>query len=268
MSIRRTVLALAASAAFLSPAQAEVFGYYTTYGALGNPSSAITASGNTAVALADLSAATLAGIDVLWILNAANGVPDAQVMNNVGAIANFVAAGGVLSFHDRNVNQGTSAGRYIPGASGVTFTANFFNNLDVQAINTVTNGPAGTLTNTSLDGGNFSSHGYASVATLPGGAVVVLSEGADATRAVDFYYEFGLGDVYYSSIPLDFYMTGGGNNPPGDTVRTVYAVNEATFQAQLRIGNEQRVPEPSTILLVALSGLMLLQARRATGSRR
>ena len=187
-----------------SASNAVVFGYYLS-GTTGSPAAAITANGDTAVQLNNLTAADLAGIDVLWILNGNNGTPDANVMGNLAAINDFVNGGGVLSFHDRNVAQGVSAADYLPGAAGTTFVSGFGADVDVLENNTVTNGPWGTINNTTLDGGNFSTHGWASLGTLPGGAVAVLST-ADPTQIVDFYYDFGDGLVYYSTMPLDFYL--------------------------------------------------------------
>lgn len=239
-------------------AQSATVGYYLS-STNGSPAAAITASGNTPVQLNNLTAGDLAGIDVLWILNGSNGSPDANVLGNQAAITAFVTGGGVLSFHDRAV---TNAATYIPGAAGVSFVRNFNpdDDIDVVTNNLVTNGPGGVITNTTLDGGNSSSHGFATLGTLPAGAVPVLRVGTFLDRIVDFYYPLGAGDVYYSTMPLDFYLAGQGSNPPADAFRNIYAVNEAAFQVSLANG----VPAPATLALMALGlGLMGLRRRAA-----
>lgn len=265
-------LAVAGMVGVTANAQALVFGYYLS-GASGSPAAAITAAGHTAQQLINLTAGDLVGIDVLWILNGNNRDPDANVMNNVANISSFVNGGGVLSFHDRNVNDGpSSASAYIAGAAGVTFVRDFNDDAEIEVLvtNTVTNGPGGVIDNTSLDGGSSSSHGYALLATLPAGATAVLSQG-DATHIVDFYYSVGLGDVYYSTIPLDYYFGGYGGAGVQANMTQVYAVNEAAFQAELARGNGagngggnggNGVPEPGILGLLGLGIAALGWSRR------
>ena len=107
----------------------------------------------------------------------------------------------------------------------------------------MTNGPGGVLNNTSLDNGNLSTHGYTVEGSLPSNedddssdddsdddasAVKILSR-ADPTQIVDFCYQFQGGAVYYSSIPLDFYLVGAGPNPPRDNMRFIYAPNVVAY---------------------------------------
>ncbi len=130
------------------------------------------------------------------------------------------------------------------------FTRDLATNIDILNNSTlVTNGPGGIINNTNLDNGNYSNHGFADLATLPLGADAIFSNGT-ADHVVDFFYPFGQGWVYYSTIPLDFYLLGSGNNPPADNFRNIYAPNEAAFQASLA-----SVPEPATMFLLG-SGLI------------
>jgi hypothetical protein len=257
----RVGLAAVAAVVFASGAWAIPFHYLVGAGDA-DPTAPITASGNTPVGLNDLTAADLAGVQVLWITNGSNSGPPNAVTSNLAAIAEFVRSGGVLSYHDRYVGGGGfDMASVLPGAGGVEFIRNEWTNTsDIDILNNttiVTNG----LNNTSLDNGNLSSHGYARSATLPAGAVAILNRGGALDEIVDFYYPFGAGWVYYSTIPLDFYLAGYGNNPPGDAMRDIYAVNEARFQASLANG----VPEPGTMALLglALAGMGFLR-RRAT----
>ena len=255
------LLILCGAALMAVSANATVVGYCLVTGGSTCQASAaaateIGAAGMTAQALGGLAAADLAGIDVLWILNQNNGDPGTIVTNNVANITAFVTAGHVLSFHDRNVNQGLSAATYLPGGAGISFTSLLNADINIETAGTmVTNGPYGVITNTTLDGGNFSDHGYATLASLPGGAVAILNNGT-AGNIVDFYYRVGAGAVYYSSIPMDFYLTGG-NDPPRTSFLNIYAPNELTLQASLG------VPEPGTFVLVSggILGLGLLRRR-------
>jgi hypothetical protein len=112
----------------------------------------------------------------------------------------------------------------------------------------VTNGPFGTINNTTLDGGNLSDHGYALLNTLPAGAVSILNDGNPA-HSVAFYYPFGKGFVYYSTIPLDAYLLQAGNNPPGDAFRDIYTPNVIAAVDALA------VPESASVVLLG-TGLL------------
>lgn len=222
--------------------------------------SIVTANGDTPLILGTVDAASLAGVDVLWALNASNGAQLASLVGNAD-LATFVNDGGIFLYHDREVG---AAETVLPG--GGTFDVirqTFPGGTDIDVLDnttTVTNGPAGIIDNTTLDGGNFSSHGFAVAGTQPGDATLILSR-ADANEIVDFIYGFGAGQVYYSTIPLDCYLPGGdcdGLAPAANFQN--YAQNVVAFAAE----HAQAVPEPGTLLVFGsgFSFLGLILARR------
>ncbi|MGH7753363.1 MAG: hypothetical protein ACREN5_11160, partial [Gemmatimonadales bacterium] len=150
--------------------------------------------------------------------------------NNLAKIFDFVAAGGILVFHDRHV---TTAASVLPGSPG-TFVRTLGTNIDIlNATTLVTNGPGGVLTSNSLDGGNFSHHGFVQAAGTPAGAAGILSTG-NAAQWVLYSYPFGAGAVVYSSIPLDFYLAGFGPAQVSQNFRTIYAPNVLAYASGLR----------------------------------
>ncbi|HOW97594.1 MAG TPA: PPC domain-containing protein [Kiritimatiellia bacterium] len=186
----------------------------------------IETAGHTGVCLFDLAAEDLAGIDVLFAQNPANAGYAEEFTNRLDAIRQAVMGGMTLVFHDRATTNLTA--QMLPGGQGIGFTRDMSlplaNDIQILTAGTfVTDGPGGVLNNGSLDNGNASSHGYADEATLPAGAVRILSRGA-ATEVVTFAYPCGAGWVVYSSIPLDFFLGGGSTN-----FREIYAPNVVEY---------------------------------------
>jgi hypothetical protein len=168
----------------------------------------ITTAGLLAFDVGPLQSADLSQYDILFVQNPNNSGYSATFNANLAKIHQFIAAGGVLVFHDRHV---TTAANVLPGTPGSIFR-DFADGANINIVDDttqVTNGPGGILTNTSLDGGNFSSHGWALASTIPAGARGILSTG-DPTHLVTYSYPHGAGAVIYSTIPLDFYLGGGG----------------------------------------------------------
>lgn len=185
------------------------------------PESAITGAGHTAVALGQLTGADLSGIDMLWVLNGSNSGVSSDFTGNTALVNNFLANGGSLIFHDRYVNDNDNdtstpgMAAILPGASGITFVRSFADDANIEiAPGAEALAAAMGVTSTSLDGGTSSSHGYTLLGSLPAGSVAVLTQ-ADPTHIVDMYYRLNSGTVYYSTIPLDYYL--GNNSIPGFT---------------------------------------------------
>jgi hypothetical protein len=217
----------------------------------------IAANGFTAVQITDIAAFVAAGklstIKILLIDEISTGEthdPSAALIGQSTALSAWVAGGGVIAIHDRNLcrAQGGTLCTPVPGAAFTPtdlFVADI--NVDTASVTLVTNSPfGGVLTNATLDGGNFSDLGF--VATLPSGAVGILNNGTIG-QEVAFSYPVGSGWVYYSTIPLDFYVNLDNIaffNPQPPTFRTIYAPNMVAYLGCLAV--------PSTCSAPALTG--------------
>lgn len=208
-------------------------GYYDLDFDAGNPAQAgpIAAAGLEAFDVGALAAADLAQYDILFVQNPSNFEFSATFRNSLVKIHQFVSNGGVLVLHDRNVE---SAASVLPGAAG-TILRDFADDANIDIVDDttrVTNGPAGILTNDSLDGGTSSSHGYILATTVPAGAQGVLSTG-DPSHLVTYSYPFGSGRVVYSTIPLDYYLDGSGPTVVNQNMAR-YAANVLAYASDLR----------------------------------
>jgi hypothetical protein len=194
----------------------------------------ITTAGLQAVNIGSLATADLSAVQMLFVQNPNNGGYSTNYRNNLAKVWNFVSDGGVLIFHDRHVD---TAETILPGAPG-NILRDFADDRNVQIVNagtSVTNGPGGVLNDTSLDGGNSSTHGYIQAASIPAGALGVLSRG-NASELVLYAYRHGLGWVVYSTIPLDFYLGGSGPSPVSGNLRLIYSPNVIQFGRDLKEG--------------------------------
>lgn len=227
-------------------------GYYDMSVGAGNASQVapITAAGHTPVRILSLSAAELAAVDILFVQNPSNGAYGAEYLSRLAIIESAVANGLILIIHDRWVDQ---AETILPGGTGFDAQRSFSdaNNIDVRDASTrVTDGIGGTIVSTCdanvvtcLDGGNFSSHGFALASSLPPSAKLILSRtqgvAPNEDWIVTFSYTFGDGAVIYSSIPLDLFLASGATTQPSVTFRTIYAPNVIDYAALLAL----RIPD-------------------------
>ena len=193
-------------------------GYYDMDLGQGNAAQveAILAAGHTPVLITDLSAAELASIDMLVVQNPNNGGFGGEYVAHLADIQAAVNGGMILVIHDRYVDGAESI---LPGSAGFNIIRNFGDATNIEFLDdlhSVADGPGGHLDDSSLDGGGWSSHGFAIAGSLPADADLILATG-DASHIVTFTYGFGQGHVIYSSIPIDYYLYGdtfgsGGNN--------------------------------------------------------
>jgi len=165
------------AAALLMPgtSQAGNVGYFDMCG--GNQAAhanAITIAGHTPVAVTTPDAETLASLDALSVTNCSNGDFGSNYTSNLAAITAAVNGGMVLIVHDRFV---TGAGGILPGGSGIVTVRSFENDADINfpAGSPIITGPGGTLSDTSLDNGTSSTHGFVVSSTLPAGGSMLAT---------------------------------------------------------------------------------------------
>lgn len=204
---RAIVFSAALTLTAWTSAQAIVVGYYTDQntGDTG-PVYPITVAGYTPQQITTLATANLNALDVLMIDEFSNSGYSADLVGALPAVEAWVRAGGRLVVHDRSI-AGVVPDRLIIGATNTPVARYQTNNDDIILPDTVVSaGPFGSLNNTSLDGGNSSSHGYVRSANLPSSARSIISVGGQPTNVVAFAYTLGAGGIYYSTIPLDYYL--------------------------------------------------------------
>lgn len=188
-------------------------GYYlmTTGQVLASQVDEITNNGDTAVNVTVPNAAQLSTLVSLYVVNSSNGSFGSEYLANLSDISAAVNSGMNLIIFDRYV---TNAQTILPGGSSITSVRNFASGSDVNvaagAPAGFINGLNGTITDSTFDGRNYSNHGYAMIASLPPGAVPLLTT-SNPNNIVAFTYSLGSGNVFYSTIPPADVLTLFGN---------------------------------------------------------
>jgi Ca2+-binding RTX toxin-like protein len=218
---------------------AQTIGYVGTDAS--QVSSVITSLGHTAVNFVP-GTTNINSVDVLWYLNPDNSGWYENLGAYQTAIFDWVYAGGIFIIHDRYV---TGANSFLLGES-MTITREFndsanYNIIDESSSNLLREGPGGTLTDASggniwgtpnadgefnMDGGGATAHGSASYSTFDLTNELALGTKADSNSVIDFIYKYGAGAVYYSTIPMDYYIT-------SSTSAQAYAKNAVHFATSL-----------------------------------
>jgi hypothetical protein len=211
----------------------SIVGYYDLTLNQGSPNQVkpITTAGLQAVNVGNLNTADLSQFGVLFFQNPDNNGFASIFINNLPKIRDFISAGGVFILHDRNVS---SASAVLPGTPG-TIVRDFIDGANIDIVDNttlVTNGPGGIITNTSLDNGNSSSHGWILASSAPAGSRGILSQ-TNPAHWVLYSYPFGQGTVIYSTIPLDFYLAGSGAATLNLNMQN-YAANVIAYGNSLR----------------------------------
>jgi len=207
---------------------AKVVGYYDMFSGSGQDYEVppILGAGATAISIADPAAPALNDLNVLFVTNPDNSGYGFEYVSRLADIAAAVQAGMVLVIHDRAVFGASSI---LPAGAGFGIFSDFTDSADID-IRDGSTAVTANLNNASLDGGNASSHGFAADSTLPAHSKLILTT-STTSHIVTFCYPAGRGAVIYSTIPLDFYLQGSGNNPPRDAMRNTYATNIVKYAA-------------------------------------
>ncbi|WP_133479662.1 hypothetical protein [Cognatilysobacter segetis] len=163
----------------------------------GSPVAAITAAGHTPVAIASADTASLSGLAAL--------VVDSCTFTQNGAVDTAVSNGMAVIIHDWSPGPATAA--KLPGAPMIQVVGSGGSQMNIAAGSPIATGPGGTLTDSSLDGGSSSNHGYAIGSTLPVG-IIRLTTTANPDQVVSLAYAYGRGRVVYGAMPLDAYLPG------------------------------------------------------------
>lgn len=189
--------------------------------------------------ITNIATFALTNLDILIIDEGNNTTVSRALAGRLAEIATWVSGGGKLVIHDRSAGS-FSTNAFLLGTSGITTVRLTTPDLDVipPGANLIVLGPHGPISDSTLDGGNSSAHGYVPLAQLPSGAEPILA-GGGLTNVACFSYPLGAGLIYYSTIPLDCYLSGGSceDSRIAAAVRSIYAPNVLAYMASYSSGS-------------------------------
>lgn len=185
-----------------------VIGYYSMGLGAGDPGMVddILAAGHTPLRLETLSPAELGQIDTLYVWNGSNSGYGQEFLNAMPQISAAVAGGMNMVMFDRAIGVANPT-TVLPGTS-LTVMRHLSADADLTDAgeDALGSGPGGVVTDSTIDGGNYTTHGYVNASSLPAGAEVLMTTGGgNPDHAVGFIYDFGAGSVQFYGIPMDFY---------------------------------------------------------------
>jgi hypothetical protein len=194
------------------------------------PNAPILATGYTPLHIFDLSTQDFSGLRILMIDEVNNFGISSALASNLPAIQSWVNAGGRLVVHDRSAGS-ISPNPFLLGTPGLGTIRMQGPNVDVihPANTLVTAGPFGIVDDLALDGGCNSEHGYIVNTNLPIGSRAILSVGGNSNEVVSFSYPLGAGYVYYSAIPIDYYLDGGSCGAIATNGPAIYTPNVLSY---------------------------------------
>ena len=251
----RSAAGFAIMLAGIQSSLADAVGYFTDNGSVGDQAAVISASGNTPVQIVDITTFNFSSVKAVFLNEADNNGFSLDLVNRKTDLDAFVSGGGHLVFHDRFVaaQDGVpSSHLFLLGHPEIQVQRDFSN---FAAINLTAAGAVAfpSLNDTSLDNGDASSHGFGFATSLPVGTTVYLVRDGEPNNAVAFQYNYGLGSVYYSTVPLDYYL----NHISSDEGLIANVSTMASGAINAALGQSPAiVPEPSAYAAMAGAGLV------------
>jgi hypothetical protein len=182
-----------------------------------------------------------------------------NIAASLPAVTTYVENGGLLIGHaciyGWQSGQWTT-GNYLPGGVGVNIgnVGEYSDSVSiVDPSSPIITGPYGTVTDASLQGWNWSTHGY--FTGLPAGAQTIISVMAgDVAQPAYVDYKLGLGEVRATMMTLEWNQ----GQAAGD--RYIFRENEYAYATQ---GANPGVPDAgSSMLLLSFSLMGLAGLRR------